>query len=203
MTEEHRKPSCLIHFKGESGFLTRFTDISLKKFLTCHELWLKLDGKQREIAVKTTQIVKDIQATGNPSSIICNLHYHRSCYSKFTNRTSIGRAQTRCAKRQKDDEISVKEDENTFTKVDEAASLPPSKSLRSSTSPSAVKPRNQAVLPPICIICNEEHKYITDPVSHLYFLHASGGSSVGQNKLPQLILGYIYILKYLQSNFIG
>ena len=31
----------------------------------------------------------------------------------------------------------------------------------------------------------------------------SGGSSVSQNKLPQLILGYIYILKYLQSNSIG
>lgn len=156
----------------EKVVLTRFTDISLKKFLACHELWLELDGEQREIAVNTTQIVKDIQTTGDPSSITCNLHYHRSCYSKFTNRISIGRAQTRCAKRQKDDEISVKEDENTITKVDEAASLPPSKSLRSSTSPSAVKPRNQAVLPPICIICNEEHKYITDTVSHLYFLHA-------------------------------
>ena len=32
---------------------------------------------------------------------------------------------------------------------------------------------------------------------------SSGGSSGSQNKLPQLILGYIYILKYLQSNFIG
>ena len=31
----------------------------------------------------------------------------------------------------------------------------------------------------------------------------SGGSSVTQNKLPQLVLGYIYTLKYLQSNFIG
>ena len=30
----------------------------------------------------------------------------------------------------------------------------------------------------------------------------SGGSSVSKNKLPQLILQYIYILKYLQSNFI-
>ena len=27
----------------------------------------------------------------------------------------------------------------------------------------------------------------------------SGGSSVSQNKLPQLILGYIYILKYLKA----
>ena len=34
-------------------------------------------------------------------------------------------------------------------------------------------------------------------------LEVNGGSSVSQNKLPQLILGYIYILKYLQSNFIG
>ena len=34
-------------------------------------------------------------------------------------------------------------------------------------------------------------------------LKYSRGSSVSQNKLPQLILGYIYILKYLQSNFIG
>ena len=31
----------------------------------------------------------------------------------------------------------------------------------------------------------------------------SGGSSVGQNKLLHLILGYIYIIKYLQSNFIS
>ena len=33
--------------------------------------------------------------------------------------------------------------------------------------------------------------------------YSCGGSSVSQNKLPQLILGYTYILKYLQSNFIG
>ena len=37
----------------------------------------------------------------------------------------------------------------------------------------------------------------------LVYAVSSGGSSVSQNKLPQLILGYIYILKYLQSNFIG
>ena len=35
------------------------------------------------------------------------------------------------------------------------------------------------------------------------YVYISGGSSVGQNKLLQLIIGYIYILKHLQSNFIG
>ena len=39
--------------------------------------------------------------------------------------------------------------------------------------------------------------------AHVVAISISGGSSVSQNKLPQLILGYIYILKYLQSNFIG
>ena len=34
-------------------------------------------------------------------------------------------------------------------------------------------------------------------------IYYSGGSSVSQNKLLQLILEYIYILKYLQNNFIG
>ena len=32
---------------------------------------------------------------------------------------------------------------------------------------------------------------------------SNGGSSVSQNKLPQLIPVYIYILKCLQSKFIG
>ena len=54
MSEDHRKPSCLIHFKGESGVLTRFTEISLEKFLACHELWLGLDGEQQEIPDNTT-----------------------------------------------------------------------------------------------------------------------------------------------------
>ena len=35
------------------------------------------------------------------------------------------------------------------------------------------------------------------------YCRGSGGSSVSQNKLPQLTLGYICILKYLQSKFIG
>ena len=42
-------------------------------------------------------------------------------------------------------------------------------------------------------VAHEDHARVT----------RSGGSSVSQNKLPQLILGYIYILKYLQNNFIG
>ena len=45
------------------------------------------------------------------------------------------------------------------------------------------------------------HAY--DIVLSIEFLEFSGGSSVSQNKLQQPILGYIYISKYLQSDFIG
>ena len=42
------------------------------------------------------------------------------------------------------------------------------------------------------------------PLKHFALAFDSGGgSSISQNKLPQLILGYVYILKYLQRNFIG
>ena len=42
-------------------------------------------------------------------------------------------------------------------------------------------------------------------MKNIDFVHnqAEFSKIVSQNKLPQLILGYIYILKYLQSNFIG
>ena len=45
--------------------------------------------------------------------------------------------------------------------------------------------------------------FVTYGIQDILDKEPSGGSSVGQNKLLQLILGYIYILKYLQSNLIG
>ena len=48
-----------------------------------------------------------------------------------------------------------------------------------------------------------EHAVLSRVYIVVFPSYISGGSSVSQNKLPQLILGYIYILKYLQSNFIG
>ena len=167
MAKVHQKPSCLVNFKGESGSLTCFTETSLEKFLTCHKLWLELDGEQREIANKTTHIVGDIQ-TNRDSLNVYNLHYHQSCYSKFTNMTFIRRSQSRFAKRKRDHESNNNEDTNKISEVDEAVSVPPKRCLRSSTVTSvAAKSRNHAVLQPICINCNKENKYITNPVRFL------------------------------------
>ena len=62
-------PSCLIHFKGEKGPLTCFTETSIKKVLTSHKLWLKLDGEQREIADKTVHTLKSHE----------NINAHQIC----------------------------------------------------------------------------------------------------------------------------
>jgi hypothetical protein len=80
--------SCLIHFKGEKGPLTCFTETSFKKVLTSHELWLTLDGEQREIADKTAHILKNLQSFNYPSDMLKDIHYHRTCYSKLTNAIS-------------------------------------------------------------------------------------------------------------------
>ena len=147
---------CLIHFKGEGkGALTRFTETSFKNVLASHELWLTLDGEQQEIATKSSSILKNIQSTEESSPMIQGLYYHRNCYAKFTNVTYIKRAQARCSKRQ--------EDEN-----DE--DVPAQKTLRSSTAKTtSVKSRNPQILPPVCIICNQEKGYFTEIVST--FLH--------------------------------
>ena len=145
---------CLIHFKGEEmGSLTQFTETSFKKVLESHELWLTLDGEQQEIAAKSNGILKGIQSTEEMS--IKGFYYHRNCYAQFTNVTYIKRAQARCSKRQENEN-----DEN----------VPAQKILRSSTKTSSVKSRNQAILPPVCIICNQEKGYFTEIVSTFFFI---------------------------------
>ena len=148
---------CLIHFKGEEmGSLTQFTETSFKKVLESHELWLTLDGEQQEIAAKSNGILKGIQSTEEMS--IKGFYYHRNCYAKFTNVTYIKRAQARCSKRQENEN-----DEN----------VPAQKILRSSTKTNSVKSRNQAILPPVCIICNQEKGYFTEIVSTFFSFYYS------------------------------
>ena len=153
-------PRCLIHFKGKEGSLTAFSETSLSKFLNCHALWLSLDGKQREIAQKTSAIVNSIKSGDGPTCP-SNLQYHRGCYSKFTNVGLIKRAQNRISK------IESTNDPEDDLNEPTPEELPVSrKLLRSNTSVKCIpSTRNQAILPPICIICEQEKSYITDWVS--------------------------------------
>jgi hypothetical protein len=98
MSEVTSTSSCLIHFKGEKRPLTCFTETSFRKVLTNHELWLTLDGAQREIADKTAHVLKNLQSFNCPSGMLKDIHYHRKCYSKFTNVTLIKRAQAMCTR---------------------------------------------------------------------------------------------------------
>ena len=88
------------------------------------------------------------------------LYYHRGCYSKFTNVTLVKRAQNRCSKnRNAPAEVHIKEDQES-----EVENFAPSKKLLRSSAPRTGKPRSEAVLPPVWIICNKGEIYITDKV---------------------------------------
>lgn len=147
--------TCFIHFSGEVGPLTCFTTTSFNKVSTSQKLWRTLDGQQREVAEKIANKLEDIQSQADPA--INNLCYHRTCYSKFTNITFIKRAQDRCAKNQ---ETVCHQEEGS---EEESVVSAPTKRLRSSIS-CGVQARSRNVLPPVCIICNEEKSYINDKV---------------------------------------
>lgn len=158
MASNRETQKCLIHFKGVEGPLTCFTDISFRKFLTNHALWLTLDGEQRDVAERTKDLVERFQTCDEPLRLY-TLYYHRSSYSNFTNLTLVKRAQNRCSKNF-DPPTEVYE-AGQESEVENC--IPAKKILRSST-PRTERPRSQAILLPVCIICNKGEIYITDTV---------------------------------------
>ncbi|CAB4015222.1 Hypothetical predicted protein [Paramuricea clavata] len=154
-------PRCCIHFKDGNGPLTPFTSVSFEKFRHCHEIWIDLDGQQRQVAEKSKGVLQDAD---DKSSAVGNFYYHRSCYSKFTNLTNIKRSQARCAKIMAN--RSVENQQDTIS-TEPTCSPPPKKMLRSSMPSTSTTSQSSSILPPACIICNKDEIYITDTkVSH-------------------------------------
>ena len=122
--------------------------------------WLSLDCKQRKIAQKSSAIVNS-NKSGDGPTCPSNLHYHRGFYSKFTNVSLIKHAQNRINK------IELTNDPEGDVIEPASEELPVSpKLLRSNTSVKCTpSTRNQAILPPIFIIFEQEKSYITDSVS--------------------------------------
>lgn len=159
--------SCLIHFNGESQNvpLTTFTKVSFDKFFECRNVWITLDGIQREVAEKSLQFVSEDVERNMDGADFESFSYHRGCYSRFTNATDIKRAK---ARRQK----NGNEGEHSSSCVDVQDTLdledpqPAKKMLRSTISTrTPIRPRNPHVVPPVCIICKSEKSYFTESVS--------------------------------------
>ena len=160
MVEQTIKSRCSIHFNGQHGPLTSFTEVSFKKILLFREQWVALDGEQRQVAEKSFGVITGAEIAAGPE----NFYYHRECYSKFTNKTLVTHAKRRCERKEENDKKSRIADETLLSTADDAQV--PEKFLRSSSDePVCVKPRNPHVLPPTCIICGKENLYITDSVS--------------------------------------
>ena len=90
---------CLIHLEGIGGPLTCFSTHSLSTFLRFRDCWLDVDGKQTD----TARASLDKLPRQDCERIIENeedenevpLHYHRACYSRFTDKAKLKAAQVR------------------------------------------------------------------------------------------------------------
>ena len=124
---------------------------------------MTLDGIQRDIAEKTTKITSDNCTT------FTSLSYHRGCYSAFTNKTLIQRAEKRvCKKHERQAQETTANTIDTLANVNDEATIP-KRVLRSSTvdfltKENIEKRRSVHVLPAICIICKKKTSYVTELV---------------------------------------
>ena len=154
------RPSCLIHCENDDGSLTNFTSTSFKRFLECRRQWLQLDGRQRDVALTTTRVIP----IDEEESLECfnNFFYHQRCYSTFTNKTFISRAQRRS-------ENTAETLTETPKSVEQKGPTPGKIRLRSKSTSldQSVKSKSKHILPPTCIICKKECSYYTDPVCKL------------------------------------
>ena len=159
--------TCLIHCEDSVGPLTNFTEVSFERFLECRKKWIQLDGRQKDIALRTTQIISIEEEYRYEN--FKELAFRRKCYSAFTNTTLLHRAEERRKK-------AEKEIKSPLTSVDQGSSDPiPKKVFPSSlaASTSATRSRNEHVLPPDCIVCKKKDLYYTDLVSQSFFAFIS------------------------------
>ena len=159
---------CLIHFEGEDGCLTPFTEKSLQTFIESRQQWLLLDGEQNKVAIKTLTFIDE--GITEPRSISETYYYHRNCYSKFTNKTFIKRAEARrkgkrSIEQQGNQSSTAKNNQSSTAGAADSDGQTKTKLLRSSrNSCSFANPKKKHVLAPYCIICKQEKSYYTDPV---------------------------------------
>ena len=123
------------------------------------EIWLTLNGVQRHVAEKTMHVAAECCKTFE------RLACHRTCYSKFTNKTFIQQAKERVHKRPTipltaemiDDETNDDNDHKVLAR----------KRLRSMAPKldDEAKPKNPHVLPAVCIICDKKQSHFTQRVS--------------------------------------
>ena len=133
--------ACKIHFQNidQNAKITKFSDVSLQKVIDFADEWIKLDGEQKCVSESFKTIVNSVEANTLVDNV--GLGYHRDCYQRFTNKTNLNRAITRCSS------TSSTNEEKTVAK--------PMTRGSSVSAISHLPTRNPNVLPKVCIICQK------------------------------------------------
>lgn len=170
-------PSCLIHFEGKSGELCKLTTYTLVKIKEYCKKWVKLDGEQKEIAIKLVNVVRewpDIEPEVMPIGT-GEIYYHKECYTRFCDKSKVARAEARISKTKGESYKTEKK-----TKSDQAVEqgehfIQPMRSstrIASMISGAATAERRTIhVMPELCIICKRKDAYIMDKVFNRFMLY--------------------------------
>ena len=71
----HANMTCVCHVCEESWEISPFTTTSWQKFQECCVQWKELDGKERDVALASIEIVKN-------EELNAEYGYHRPCYQR-------------------------------------------------------------------------------------------------------------------------
>ena len=87
-------PSCLIHFQGKTGDLSRLTCHTLVKIKEYCQKWINLEGEPKGIAEKIIDVVRswpDSEPDVLPTEA-AGFFYHKECYIRFCDKNKVARA---------------------------------------------------------------------------------------------------------------
>lgn len=149
---------CLLHVgRPVDENIVQFSEKSLIKVKECMLEWEKLDGDDAALARRYAEDPTSfLHVVEQSPEFFANYGYHRSCYSRFTNKTNLLRAK----KRQENREQSLKEDPALFQ-------APPPSPKRTRLQQSVGRASShgsttsRTTMPVSCIICKRKTHYTT------------------------------------------
>lgn len=154
-------PSCLIHFQGKTGDLSKLTCYTLIKIKEYCQKWINLEGEPKGIAEKIIDVVRswpDSKPDDLPTEA-ADFYYHKECYSRFCDKNKVARANKKKEKASTQDS----RDQSIPETHSEKRSSARISSIELSASISTER-RSIHVLPVQCLICKRKDAYVMDKV---------------------------------------
>ena len=136
---------CCLHFHNVQcgGNIYAFSDISLQRVIEFSSQWIALDGEAQSVSSSFRNL---LETHSNSSFVGGTFGFHRECYQRLTNKTTLQRAEKRLSKATAVD-LKVRDNDTDRKRMTRQSNV---------SAIGKLKSRNSAILPDICIICQKD-----------------------------------------------